>query len=266
MSVERKLSQGMNRERWVVLFVLIAGGGAVYGTLQVAGAETAQMVAVGIVAALVVGAMLWQVGKGVGAFRASWRLTRSSPVEPDRVRPGAVATVGTVGRLAETISAPYTDEDTEAVAYRYTKRREDDDGDMSVVEREQEAVPFVVEGDHESVVVDPSDAELVFVTDERVRHMSKRESVGHLTVGNEVYVSGEAASIYDVAVDGTDQRYGIRAPETSLPRAIANMADGWLVIADGPEKTAGFSLLVYGIVKTGPALFVLIIIGFAVVQ
>ena len=249
----------MDREQWAVLILLLTSAAVVYATLQISGADAARAVAVGILASLVIVALLWQLADGVSKLRAWWQVTRKDAVDPERVRPGMVSTTGTVSLLEGTVSAPYTDDDTETVAYRYIQRTEDEDGDMTVKKRTREAVPFVVEGDHRGVAVDPGDAQLILNKDEHVRHMSKTESVYHLDVDDEVYVSGEAVSIHDLGVEIDDEHYGIRAPETPIPRVVANITDGGLIVADGPEQRAAWGLLLRGVVKAGGVLMIVAI-------
>lgn len=197
----------------------------------------ASLLAVGVVLLLLVGGIAaFAVGVGHAfSLKQLWG-DQSGPLTDG----GFVELEGTARSLHDTVEPVRSDAD--AVMYEYTKERRKNRSDEGATWQEVEGagkrVPFVVEGDSQSVVVNPEGATNLLEKHEdragQYRHTSQR-----LEVGESAYVAGTVARADETRIDTNGRPHVIHAPERSV---LESRLGGWVgdpfVVSDGSERSA----------------------------
>lgn len=140
----------------------------------------------------------WMLVVGVRKARTGYEMRASEVIPTTAVASatGPVEIQGTAKPLDGTVTAPYTE--TECLAYTYqTKRREHDHGhdddhgpEYRTVDSGSDRIPFRVEDDAGSVVVDPSDGDVSMERHGLDASGRDKRSESRLDVGETVHVYG----------------------------------------------------------------------------
>ena len=181
---------------------------------------------------------------GVGRLRAWWRLRQSSASAPGSLDTGPVEVEGTAAPLDETLSSPREDADSLVYEHTVKEKHVDHDPDQGTqtewrtIVDETETVPFVVEGEDGSAVVDPAGTTKLLDPSVERRQGDRRITVSRLDVGEPVYVAGESvtASSSEVRTDG--QRRVVREPTTWMPNVLRRLYEAPFVLSDSKEGEA----------------------------
>lgn len=184
---------------------------------------------------------VWMLLVGAGRLR-TWNRLRGSATQ--RVlSPGFVEVEGTARKLDGTVTTPMTD--TESLVYEYAvrRRRHDDDGtaDWRTVKTDSDSVPFVIETDGGSVVVDSArlDGEDTYLDGDETRQGDRKRTESRLEPGETAYVAGTAvrAGQRDVPTDG--QQFVITSDDDSpVPVDLAGLLSEQFICSDGGERAA----------------------------
>lgn len=226
--------------------------------------STDPLIAVGFFALFVLIGLLILVA-GAGRLRAWWRLKGSEASAPGNLDTGPVEVEGTAQPLEETLTSPRENADSLVYEHIVKEKHVEHDPDQGTqtewrtVVNDTESVPFVVEGEGESAVVEPGGATNLLEASVEHRQGDRRIEVSRLDVGEPVYVAGQSvdASAADVATDG--QRRVVREPSTWVPNFLRRLYEEPFVVSDSKEgeaedrlfwsgvKTAAFGVLWLGL-------------------
>lgn len=249
--------------------VVIVGTAILSGLVwQLVSIEAAKTVAAAGVALTLVASVV----VGAASLRAWARLRGGDAVAPRAVEAGPVELRGVARPLAETLSAPRTDDSVESLAYEHVVKVQDQETEerWRTVTDERESVPFVVAGEGGGeVVVDPDGAELVLEPSVEQRSSDRKVTVSRVDAGEEVYVTGEATPAYDLDIRTDGREFAIRAPESRLPEWLRWLRGFPFLVSDASEAAAqrqlllvGAGTIVAGVLVFGTALFLLVDAGF----
>jgi len=228
--------------------------------------STDQLIPVGFVALFILIGLLILAG-GIGRLRAWWRLKGSEASAPGSLDTGPVELEGTARSLEETLTSPRENADSLVYEHVVKEKHVDHDPDQGsrtewrTVVNETETVPFVVEGQRESAVVDPAGATKLLESSLERRQGDRRIEVSRLDVGEPVYVAGQAvdATRADVATDG--QRRVVRDSSTWMPNLLQRLYEGPFVLSDSKEGEAEDRLFWSGVKTTAVGVLWLGLIG-----
>ncbi len=225
-----------------------------------------QPVVTGVVGLFAVVGIAILVG-AVGRFRAWWQLRGSEANAPGRLDTGHREVQGTAKPLDETLTSPREGVECLVYEHKIEEREIDHDPDGGTQRRwrtvtdETHTAPFVIEGEHEGVVVNPEGATNLLETSVSDRSGDNRTTINRLDVGEPVYVAGEAVRAGEAAVPTDGQRHVVRGPSTWGPNALRRLYEAPFVISDAKEGTAERRLLYSGLKTLALAVLWLGIIG-----
>jgi hypothetical protein len=214
--------------------------------------STGQLIAGGLLALFVLIGLAILAG-GIGRLRAWWRLRDSEASTPGRLGTGQVEVEGTAKPLDGTLTSPRENADSLVYEHIVKEKHVDHDPDQGThtewrtIVNDTETVPFVVEGDGGSAVVDPGGATKLLEPSVSRRQGDRRIEVSRLDVGEPVYVAGQSvdAGTADVATDG--QRRVVREPTTWVPNFLRRLYEAPFVLSDSKEGEAEDRLLWSGV-------------------
>jgi hypothetical protein len=215
-----------------------------------------QLFVIGFVALFVLIGFVILAG-GVGRLRAWWRLRGSEASAPGRLDTGPVEVEGTAKPLEDTLSSPRENVDSLVYEHVVKEKHVDHDPDQGTdtewrtVVNDTETVPFVVEGEGGSAVVDPEGATKLLEPSVQKRQGDRRIEVSRLDVDEPVYVAGQSvdASKADVATDG--QRRVVKEPTTWMPNVLRRLYEAPFVLSDAKEENAEDRLFWSGVKTLG---------------
>jgi hypothetical protein len=197
---------------------------------------------------------VWMILVGAGRLR-TWNQLRGMNAQ-QVTDAGFVEVEGTATQLTETTTSPMTN--TESLVYNFSisQREQDDDGTTQwrTVKSESDSVPFVIEMDDTSVVVDATqlDGEDTYLGGPEEHKGDKKHSESRLDPGDSAYVAGTAVHADRADCNTNGQQFVLTADSDSpIPIDLAGLLTNQFLLSDGGEEHVGKQQL-----KNGLLLFV----------
>lgn len=209
-----------------------------------------------VIASFFVLLSVWMILDGAGKVR-TWNQLRGMNTQ-QVTDAGFVEVEGTAEPLDETTTSPMTN--TESLVYEFAveEQRADDDGttEWRAVKSDSDAVPFVVEMDEDSVVVDATqlDGEDTYIRGPQEHHGGRRHSESRLDPGDSVYVAGTATHANDADCSTDGQQFVLTDDgDSPVPVDFSGLLTNQFILSDSGEEQAtkqqlqdGLLLLVFG--------------------
>lgn len=208
--------------------------------------------------ALFGGISVWMILVGGGRLR-TWNQLRGMNAQ-QVTEAGFVEIEGAAKQLNETTTSPMTN--TESLIYDFSirEREVDEDGTTRwrTIQSDSDSVPFVIEMDDDSVVIDAAqlDGEDTYLSGPEEQRGDKKHSESRLDPGESVYAAGTAVDASQIDCDTGSYQFALTADSDSpIPIDLAGLLTNQFILSDSGEEQAtkkqlkdGLLLLVFGCV------------------